>query len=277
MKDYIGGQAVVEGVMMASRKKVAVSVRKNDGKIKTKTEKRNNISEKFKKTIFLRGLVSLFEMLYIGTKALMWSSNENLEEDEQIGGWGMFFTLILSFAVAIGLFIALPLWFSKLLSEDRIIFNVLDGIFRVALFVAYLWFISRFKDIHRVFQYHGAEHKAVNCYEAGKSLNVKNVEKFSRIHPRCGTSFIFIVLIISIILFSLVWSESWFLKFLYRILLIPVIAAISYEILRYNARKPNKILCFLTKPGLWLQKITTQEPDKKQLEVAIAALKAAKN
>jgi uncharacterized protein YqhQ len=276
MTDYIGGQALMEGVMMASKNKVAMSVRKENGKIKTKVEKRSGISEKFRKTIFLRGLISLFEMLYIGTKALTWSSNESLEEDEQIGGWGMFFMLLFSFAIAIGLFIALPLWLSKFVAEERIWFNVVDGLWRVVLFVGYLWFISRFKDVKRVFEYHGAEHKAVNCYEAGKALTVKNVKKFSRIHPRCGTSFIFIVLIISIVLFSLIWSESWVLKFLYRILLIPVIASVSYEILRFNAKYPNKVMNFLTKPGLWLQKITTQEPDDRQLEVSIAALKAAK-
>lgn len=276
MTDYIGGQALMEGVMMASKNKVAMSVRKENGKIKTKVEKRSNISEKFRKTIFLRGLVSLFEMLYIGTKALTWSSNESLEEDEKIGGWGMFFMLLFSFGLAIGLFIALPLWLSKFAAEERVLFNVVDGFWRIVLFVGYLWFISRFKDVRRVFEYHGAEHKAVNCYEAGKALTVKNVRKFSRIHTRCGTSFIFIVLIISILLFSLVWSESWVLKFLYRLILIPVIASVSYEILRFNSRFPNKITSFLTTPGLWLQKITTQEPDDKQLEVSIAALKAAK-
>ncbi len=276
MKDYIGGQALMEGVMMASKNKVAMSVRKANGKIKTKVEKRSNISEKFRKTVFLRGLVSLFEMLYIGTKALTWSSNESLEEEEQIGGWGMFFMLLFSFGLAVGLFIALPLWLSKFVAEERVWFNVVDGFWRIVLFVGYLWIISRFKDVKRVFEYHGAEHKTVNCYESGKPLTVNNVRKFSRIHPRCGTSFIFIVLIISIILFSLVWSESWILKFLYRIVLIPVIASVSYEILRFNSRHPNNITGFLTKPGLWLQKITTQEPDDKQLEVAIAALKAAK-
>ncbi len=275
MKDYIGGQAVIEGVMMASRKKVAVAVRKPNGKIKIKVENRSSAAEKFRKTPFLRGLASLFEMLIIGTKALTWSSNENLEEDEQIGGWGIFFTILLSLGLAVGLFIALPLWVSKLLSEDRIIFNVIDGALRVGIFVVYLMFISRFKDVKRVFQYHGAEHKAVNCYEAGKPLTAKNAKKFSTIHPRCGTSFIFIVLLVSIILFTFVWSEAWLMKLLYRILLIPVIAMISYEILRFNARKPNKVLGFLTTPGLWLQKITTQEPDLKMLEVAVRALKAA--
>jgi uncharacterized protein YqhQ len=275
MKEYIGGQAVMEGVMMASRKKVAVAVRKNDGKIKTKVEKRGKISEKFKDVIFLRGIISLFEMLFIGTKALTWSSNENLDEEEQIGGWGIFFMLMFSFALAIGLFIALPLWLSKFASEDRIIFNVVDGLWRIGIFIGYLWFISRFEDVKRIFQYHGAEHKVVSCYEAGKSLTVKNAKKFSTIHPRCGTSFIFIVLIVSIIMFSLVWSESWWIKFLQRVLLIPVIAMISYEILRFNARKPNKLLAFLVAPGLWLQKITTQEPDDKQLEVSIKAMKAA--
>ena len=276
MKQYIGGQAVIEGVMMCSRKKVAVAVRKNDGKIELKREKRSHISEKFKDFVFLRGLISLFEMLYVGTRALMLSSNQSLEEDEQIGGWGIFFTLLFSFSFAIGLFILLPLWLSKFVSEERLMFNVADGLWRIGIFVGYLWFISRFKDVKRVFQYHGAEHKAVNCYEAGKPLTVNNVKKFSKIHSRCGTSFIFIVLVISILLFTLIWSESWVLKFLYRIVLIPVIAMVSYEILRYSSRHPNNnILGTLVKPGLLLQKITTQEPDKKQIEVGIAALKAA--
>ncbi|MDP3917083.1 MAG: DUF1385 domain-containing protein [Nanoarchaeota archaeon] len=274
MKEYIGGQAVVEGVMMASRKKLAVAVRKQNGSIVIRKEKRSNIAEKFRKTIFLRGLISLFEMLIIGTKALTWSSNQQLEKDEEIGGWGVFFMILFSFVIGIGLFILLPLWLSKFFSDDRILFNIADGFWRVALFIGYLWLISRFDDIKRVFQYHGAEHKAVNCYEAGKPLTVKNVKKFSTIHPRCGTSFIFIVLIISIILFSIVWSESWFLKFLYRILLIPVIAMVSYEILRLNSRNTNNVLGILTTPGLWLQKITTNEPDDKQIEVSIKALKA---
>ena len=275
MKQYVGGQAVIEGVMMASRKKIAISVRKNDGKIKTKVEKRSSIAEKFKDVVFLRGIISLFEMLFIGTKALTWSSNENLDEEEQIGGWGIFFMLLFSFGIAIGLFIALPLWLSKFASEDRIIFNIVDGILRIGIFIGYLWFISRFEDVKRVFQYHGAEHKTVNCYESGKKLTIKNVQKFSTIHSRCGTSFIFIVLVVSILLFSLVWSESWLVKFLHRIILIPVIGMIGYEILRLNARKPNKILGILVTPGLWLQKITTKEPNDEQVEVAVNALKSA--
>ncbi|MBT3262430.1 DUF1385 domain-containing protein [Candidatus Woesearchaeota archaeon] len=275
MKEYIGGQAVMEGVMMASRKKIAIAVRKEDGKIKTKIEKRSNISEKFKDMIFLRGIISLFEMLIIGTKALTWSSNESLGEEEEIGSWGIFFMLMFSFSISIGLFIVLPLWLSKFASEDRIIFNIVDGIWRVIFFVGYLWFISRFEDVKRIFQYHGAEHKVVSCYESGKALTVKNAKKFSTIHPRCGTSFIFIVLVISIIMFSLVWSESWLIKLLHRLVLIPVIAMISYELLRLNARNPSKILGILVTPGLWLQRITTNEPEDKQLEVAIKALKSA--
>ncbi len=183
--------------------------------------------------------------------------------------------LMFSFTLAIGLFIALPLWLSKFASEDRIIFNVVDGLWRIGIFIGYLWFISRFEDVKRIFQYHGAEHKVVSCYEARKPLTVKNAKKFSTIHPRCGTSFIFIVLVVSIIMFSLVWSESWWIKFLQRVVLIPIIAMISYEILRFNARKPTKVLGFFVAPGLWLQKITTKEPDDKQLEVSIRAMKAA--
>ncbi len=276
MKTYIGGQAVIEGVMMASRKKIAVAVRTPKKKIKLKIEKRSPVAERFRKTPLLRGLVSLFEMLVIGTKALNWSSNQQLETDEQLSSWAMTLTLLFSLGLAIGLFIALPLWLSGFASDNRIIFNLVDGFWRIVLFVGYLYLISRSKEIQRVFQYHGAEHKTINCYEQQKPLTIKNVQKCSTIHPRCGTSFTFIVLIISILLFSLIWSDYWYIKFLERIVLIPVIAAVGYEVLRYNATGKSKLLQWLTIPGLWLQKITTREPDDDMVKVAVKAFNAVK-
>lgn len=267
----IGGQALIEGVLMLSPKKIGIALRKNK-KIITKVENRNQSTKTLKKIPFVRGIVALFEMLVIGTKALLYSTEVAADEkDQQVTKTELFFTLLFSIGLAIGLFIALPLFFAKLFTAERYAFNLLDGIFRILIFVLYLGIIGLFKDIKRVYQYHGAEHMAVHCHENNLALTVDNVKKFPPEHPRCGTAFILIVLVISILLFSLVWHETWLIKFLQRILLIPVIASISYEILKISAKV--KILNFLTYPGLWLQKLTTRQPKKDQIEVAIAAIK----
>ena len=271
----IGGQAVIEGVLMLSKKKIAVSVRKEDGHIETKVEERHPLATKFKDIIFFRGIISLIEMLYIGTKALMWSTDQSLDEEEKLTTWQMTLTLLISFGIGIALFIILPLYLAKLVSDQHVIFNLVDGVLRVIIFIGYLLLISMMKDIQRVFQYHGAEHMAVHCYEAKKPLTTKNVRSFTTLHPRCGTAFLIIVLILSIILFSFIWSDNWFLKFAFRILLIPLIASVSYEILKFSAKHQHTILFkLLITPGLWFQKITTKKPDDKQIEVAIVSLKA---
>lgn len=270
--DQIGGQAVVEGIMMISSKKVAVAVRKGD-KIKTKVEPRAKIAKAFSRIFFVRGIVALIEMLYLGIRALAYSSNESAGKGEKISTLELVFAFLFSFGLAIVFFILIPLYLSKLITDDRFWFNVVDGILRIGAFVAYVLIISRMKDVQRIFQYHGAEHMAVHCCEAKKKLTIENVGRFSTLHPRCGTSFIFIVLVVSIFVFSVVWAESWWLRFLYRIVLIPVIAGISYEILKISARhRDNGFFRIIVMPGLWFQKITTKRPDRKQIEVGIKAL-----
>lgn len=267
----IGGQALIEGVLMLSPTKIGIALRKNK-KIITKVEKRNQSTKNLKKIPFIRGLVALFEMLVIGTKALLYSTEVAADEkDQKISKGELFVTLLFSIGLAIGLFVALPLLFAKLFTAEKFAFNILDGLFRIVIFILYLVIIGLFSDIKRVYQYHGAEHMTVHCHEAKLPLTVNNVKKFPPEHPRCGTAFILIVLILSIILFSLVWHESWIIKFLQRIILIPVIASIGYEILKLSAKV--NALKFLTYPGIWLQKLTTRQPKKDQIEVAIAAIK----
>ncbi|MFH1592464.1 MAG: DUF1385 domain-containing protein [Candidatus Woesearchaeota archaeon] len=271
----IGGQAIIEGILIKSKEKVAISVRKKN-KIKTKTQKTSSISKKFSKIPFLRGIVVLLDTIILGTRALIYSAKEQEEEQEKISNFALTLTITISFIIAIALFIFLPLVISKLITEERFTFNILDGVLRIVIFIGYIIIISKSKEVRRVFEYHGAEHMAVHCYESKKELTPKNCKKFSTIHPRCGTSFIFLVLIISIILFSIVWSENFFIKFLQRIILIPIIASLSYEILKFSSkRQKNPLIKLISIPGLLIQKITTKRPDTKQLEVAIAAVKEA--
>jgi len=269
----VGGQAVIEGVMMRNKEKYAVAVRAPNGKIKIKKE-RSSRYPKFFEVPFVRGVVGLCYALYDGIRALMWSSDQSLEQEEKLGTGEVFWTMFVSFALALGLFVALPFFAAQWIINDGIWFNLLDGLFRIALFLIYLLIISRMKDVQRLFQYHGAEHKAIACYEAEEELNVKNAKKYSRFHPRCGTSFLFIVLILSIIVFSFI-TGVWYVKFLARILLIPVIAGIGYELIKLSHRfSKNVLVKALIAPGLWLQHLTTREPSDKQLEVGIASLKA---
>jgi len=271
----IGGQALIEGVMMISDEKVAMAARKPDGRIVTKKENRHHLTVRYKKIPLVRGALALWEMLSLGMKGLMWSSEQAEEQEEKTSGFAMTLTVLFSFLVGIALFIALPFYIARLATENHFLFNLIDGVLRVAVFLAYLLVISRMKDVRRLFQYHGAEHMAVHCNEHKKKLTVGNVEKFTTLHPRCGTAFLFLVLLVSILVFTLVYSSNWIIKFFLRILLIPVIAAVSYEILKFSAKhQDNLFFRSLIKPGLWFQMITTKKPDRKQIEVAITALKA---
>lgn len=271
--ELIGGQAIVEGVMMISPQKVAVAVRKPNGKIATKVEQRTPFFQNIRKIYFIRGIFALIEMLHLGVKGLVWSSNQTLPDEEHISSMGFAVTMMIAFLLAMGLFVALPLWLAQLVSEQHILFTLLDGIFRVVLFLGYLLFIAQMRDVKRLFEYHGAEHMAVHCYEAKKNLEINNVRKFPTAHPRCGTAFIFLVLLLSIFIFSLIWSDQWVVRFGLRLLLVPVIAGLAYEILRLGANYQHTLFFrWLIMPGLWFQKITTKEPDKRQIEVAITAL-----
>ncbi|MBW2971962.1 DUF1385 domain-containing protein [Candidatus Woesearchaeota archaeon] len=277
-KCNVGGQAVIEGVLMKNEEKIAIAVRRPDRKISIKKETMTPVSKKIKFLgwPFFRGIVNLIEMLVVGIRALNYSANESLgEKEEKISKTEFAITTIIAIAVAVGIFILLPLYLTKITQTQGILFNLIDGVIRVVIFILYILAISLMKDVRRLFEYHGAEHKTVNCYEDGKSITAANVKKYTTVHRRCGTTFLLIVLIISIIIFSLIVTDSFWIKFGGRIVLLPVIAGIGYELLKLGAKFPNSFLLnILVWPGLALQKMTTREPDKKQIEVAIAAFKA---
>ena len=278
--DYnYGGQAVIEGVMMRSPTKYAIAVRKPNKEIILKIDKLRTLSDKMKflKWPIFRGVINLIESLVLGMKALTYSAEQATGEEEKINSVEMFFTILIAFGLFIVFFIALPTAMARYLDRylsNVIIYNLFEGLLRISIFITYLFFISRIKDIKRVFEYHGAEHKVIYTYEAGEELNVNNVKKYSTLHPRCGTSFIFIVLIMSILVFSLLGKQTLLLRIAYRIAIIPIIAGLSYEILKLSAKNMNKtIVKWAVMPGLWFQKLTTSEPDDAQIEVAIKALK----
>jgi uncharacterized protein YqhQ len=272
MSMQVGGQAVIEGVMMRNKNKFAVAVRAPDNEIKVKKEKSSKYPKYFN-LIFVRGVIGLFYTLYDGIRALVWSSNQQLEEEEKISTKEMVFTIAFSLLITILFFVILPFFTARWIHSEGFIFDLLDGVFRLILFLGYLIAISYMNDVKILFKYHGAEHKTINCYEAKENLTVDNVKKFSRFNPRCGTSFLLLVMIIAIIMFTIV-SGPWYVELGARILLIPVVAGIAYELIKLSAKYCNNILVrILVAPGLWLQRITTKEPTDKQLEVAIRALK----
>ena len=278
-KPVVGGQAVIEGVMMRGFGKVATAVREPTGKIGVQVKPVHSIAEKYPvlKLPFLRGSVTLIESLVLGMRSLSFSAQAAGEEDEQLSDSELALTIIFALAVACGLFIAVPTFAAKFLHEltdDPLIFNLAEGFLRLAIFVLYIFAISQMSDIQRVFQYHGAEHKTIFCYEADLPLTVENVRKFPRLHPRCGTAFLLIVMIVSIFVFAFLgWPDLW-LRILSRILLLPVVAGIAYEIIRFAGRSKNPLVHVAILPGLWLQYLTTREPDDSMIEVAIASLEA---
>lgn len=280
-KPTVGGQAVIEGVMMRGFGKVATAVREPNGNINVQVKAVSSIADRYPilKLPILRGAVSLFESLMLGMKSLSFSAQAAGEEDEQLSDRELISTIILAIALACGLFLAIPTFAAKFfhtLTDDPIALNLAEGFLRLLIFLAYLFAISRMKDIKRVFQYHGAEHKTIFCYEADLPLTVENVKKFPRLHPRCGTAFLLIVMLVSIFVFAFLgWPELW-IRILSRIILLPIVAGLSYEIIRFSARSQNSIVKLATLPGLWLQYLTTNEPDDSMIEVAIKSLEAVK-
>jgi uncharacterized protein YqhQ len=269
----VGGQAVIEGVMMRNKEKFAVAVRLKNGEINIKTEK-NTYFPKFFNIFFIRGIVGLSYTMYDGIRALTWSSNQQLETEEKLSQWEIISTIGISLIFSILFFVALPFFSARYFHSDGLWFNVLDGFFRIALFIGYLALIAKMKEVKTLFEYHGAEHKTIYCYENKEPLTIENVKKYTRFHPRCGTSFIFIVLLLSIIIFSFIDGSLW-IKFAGRILALPLIAGIGYELIKLSGKyQRNFLVKILIAPGLWLQRITTREPSDKQLEVGIKALKA---
>jgi uncharacterized protein YqhQ len=289
-KINIGGQAVLEGVMMRAPRSLAIAVRRPDGEISVKSETVIPLSERYPvtKLPIVRGAVAMFSSLVIGIKALNFSANEAIvEEDkdgakkEEISSWAIGGTMAAAFGFGILLFFIMPLYLTKLLvpviGGSNIAFNLVDGAIRVAVFLAYLIGISRMADIQRVFQYHGAEHKSIYAFEAGEELTVENVRKYSCLHPRCGTSFLLIVMLVSIVIFSLI-PKLWpfYMKGASRIVLLPMIAGVSYEVLKWSAKHDsNPLVRMLISPGLALQRLTTREPDDRQIEVAIKSMDVA--
>lgn len=290
----IGGQAVLEGVMMKNKEAYAVSVRKPDGTIETKRELYKGIGadKALTKLPFIRGVFNFVDSLVLGMQTLTWSASffedEEAEEtkmdralDKVSKGKGekllMGFTVAFSIVLAVAIFIALPFGISLLFQSfvrNQTVLALLEGVVRLAIFLIYVAAIASMKDIRRVYQYHGAEHKCINCVEKGRPLTVKNVMRSSRFHKRCGTSFLLFVILISILLFLFIRLDNPVLRLVVRILLIPVIAGISYEVIRLAGRSDNFLVNLFSRPGLWLQRLTTREPDESMVEVAIASVEA---
>lgn len=290
----IGGQAVLEGVMMKNKEKYAVAVRKPDGEIEVEVETYQGLAHgsKFKELPFIRGIFNFLDSLILGTRALNYSASFYEEEegketkfdkamDKMSGGNGekllSGIVTVISIMLAVGIFIVLPYFISSLFESfirNRSLMAIIEGVIRIALFLLYVWGISAMKDIRRLYQYHGAEHKCINCIEKGRPLTVHNVMRSSRLHKRCGTSFIFFVMLVSIVLFFFIQVDNVAEKVILRILLMPVVAGISYEIIRLAGRTDNVFIKILSAPGMWIQCMTTREPDESMAEVAIASVEA---
>lgn len=286
----IGGQAVMEGVMMRHKDHYAVAVRKENHEIEVMTEQRQTLGERYHVSgiPIVRGVFAFVDSLVVGMKTLMWSASffedeeeTSQEKEKQSDTVFMTMTVIFSLAFSIGLFMILPFLVSNLfknVTDSSLVLGIIEGLVRVLIFIIYILAISRMKDIQRLFMYHGAEHKTINCIEHGDELTPENAAKYSRFHKRCGTSFLFIVMFISIVFFLLFFQifpiNNMFIKVICRILLVPVIAGISYEIIQWAGRHDSGLVCLVSKPGFWMQKFTTKEPDREMLEVAIASIEA---
>lgn len=280
-KIYVGGQAVIEGVMMRGPEYIATAVRTPSGEITVKKDAVHSITERYPilKKPFLRGTVALCESLVYGMKSLSYSAQAAGEEDEQITNTEMALTMAFSIVLAIVFFLLIPTYAVKFIpgiEYSAVWMNIVEGVLRLAIFLLYIWGISLTKDIRRVFEYHGAEHKTIWTYESGQELTVENVRRHSRLHPRCGTNFLLIVMVVSIFVFAFLGWPSLLERVASRIVLMPVVAGISYEMIRLSSRTESPLLQTLFKPGLWLQYLTTREPHDDQIEVAIRALEAAK-
>ena len=295
-KTTVGGQAVIEGVMMRGTKGLATAVRLPNGNIEIKTENSSSYTKKNKilGLPLIRGFVSLIESLIVGIKSLEYSASFFEDEEEEESKFDKWFdktfkdkgdsilmgiSLVLSLTFSVILFFILPTTLASLMkkyvTDNALALNILEGVIRVLIFLTYIVLIGEMKDIYRLYQYHGAEHKTIFCYENGIDLTPENAQKFGRLHPRCGTNFMFLVMVISIIIFSFTGWESLGQRVVSRILLLPLVSGVTYEIIRWLGKSDSTISKIIAWPGLLLQKITTKEPDEKMLEVAIASLKAA--
>ncbi len=287
----IGGQAVIEGVMMKNGNKYAVAVRKPNNEIVVETNTLKERNNKFLSLPIVRGVVAFIDSLSLGMKSLTFSASFYEEEEEEskfekklnemtkghADGILNGFTMVLAVLLAVGIFVVAPMLLAGFLAakiENATVLALLEGVFRLLIFILYIVLISQMKDIKRLFMYHGAEHKSINCIENGLPLTVQNVKKQSREHKRCGTSFLLTVMVISIIFFIFIRVENTLLRFVVRLLLIPVIAGISYEFIRLAGRSNSKVMDVLSRPGMWMQALTTKEPDESMIEVAMASVEA---
>jgi uncharacterized protein YqhQ len=278
---YYGGQALMGGVMIRGRNSMAIAVRKMDGGIDISSRPLATLYKgKWREVPFIRGVIALIEAVVLGTGALMYSAQVSTEtEQEKITPGMIWGSVIVGVLLAVGLFFVLPLLAARLLDPfipSAFISNLIEGLIRIIFFIAYLALIGRMKDIREIFAYHGAEHMSVNAYEAGAPLEVGPVRNYSTAHTRCGTSFLLVVLVLSILVFALLGRPNIWISIASRILLLPVIAALSYELIKFEAAySHNRFIHVLLMPGLWLQSMTTRQPDDRQLEVAIAAMSKA--
>lgn len=296
-KPNVGGQAVIEGVMMRGKCGTAIAVRKSDGEIEISLDKSEPLTKKYgiSKIPFLRGVVTLFDSMIVGIKSLNYSAS--FFEDEEGEETSKFETLlnrifkdkvndvligislVISLIISVGVFFILPTYAANLLKklsvENTVLLNLGEGIIRMLLFLLYIILISKMKDIQRVFEYHGAEHKSIFAYENNEELTPENAKKYSRFHPRCGTNFLFLVMVISIVLFSFTGWHSLLQRIAYRLLLLPIVAGVTYELIKWLGDTKGIIGKIISYPGLMFQKLTTREPDSSQLEVAIASLLVA--
>ena len=280
-RGVFGGQAVIEGVMMRGPKWMAIAVRRPDGDIAVHREEVRSLMQRYPILRFpiLRGMVAMVEALTLGISALMFSASQAMPEEEQLSKGEMTMTTALGFVLAIVLFVVVPTLLTnyvKALSVTPLVTHVVEGGLRLAIFIGYLVGISLMKDIQRVFQYHGAEHKVINAYEAGDELTVENVRRHSREHKRCGTSFLLYVVVISILIFSIINVDNVWLRVVARLGMLPLVAGVAYEWIRLAGRHENALVNALSRPGMWLQGLTTREPDDSQLEVAIASFETAR-
>ena len=275
----VGGQAVIEGVMMRDANKTATAVRLPNGEIEVETHPVTSIRERYPvlNLPLIRGSVIMVESLVIGMRALSFSAQAAGEEDEQMTKKEIAMTILFALVLASVLFIVIPTGAAHLAAaytDDPVVFNLIEGGIRLLVFLLYIWGISFMGGIRRVFQYHGAEHKTIHCYEAGEALTVENVQKFPRLHPRCGTNFLLIVMVVAIVFHVFFgWPDLW-LRILSRLAVLPVVAGVSYEIIRFAGRSENRIVRIMITPGLWLQYLTTRSPEGEMVEVAIESLKA---
>ena len=298
----VGGQAVMEGVMMRAPHSYCTAVRKADGSIITEEAPLARVSEKYPlfKYPILRGVGTLGQAMWLGVKALRFSANVAAADEAEkqarekgespapgakasgeIPGWAMALNLIFSFVFFIFLYKFVPLVLTTQLErqfaqvQNPIVFNLVDGVIRLVIFLAFLWMISRWRDIHRVFEFHGAEHRVVFNFESGQPLSVANAQKFVTWHPRCGTSFLLVVMLVSILVYAIIPAHTFMAKMALRVLALPLITGLSYEAIRFAAKRRASLMALITAPGLWLQRITTQTPADDQTEVAIHALEGA--